>query len=56
MKVVVLTGPESSGKTFLAERLQQRFGQHAEFDADEAEEQAARAKAEGHRKAHHINH
>lgn len=26
MKVVVLTGPESSGKTFLAERLQQRFG------------------------------
>ncbi|MDD0843976.1 AAA family ATPase [Pseudomonas sp. Gutcm_11s] len=26
MKVVVLTGPESSGKTFLAERLQRRFG------------------------------
>ena len=26
MKVVVLTGPESSGKTFLTERLQQRFG------------------------------
>jgi len=26
MKVVVLTGPESSGKTFLAGRLQQRFG------------------------------
>ena len=26
VKVVVLTGPESSGKTFLAERLQQRFG------------------------------
>lgn len=26
MKVVVLTGPESSGKTFLAERLRQRFG------------------------------
>ena len=26
MKVVVLTGPESSGKTFLAERLQQRLG------------------------------
>lgn len=26
MKVVVLTGPESSGKTLLAERLQQRFG------------------------------
>ncbi|MWV12505.1 AAA family ATPase [Pseudomonas sp. R-28-1W-6] len=26
MKVVVLTGPESSGKTFLAERLQRHFG------------------------------
>ncbi|MEO4049326.1 AAA family ATPase [Pseudomonas sp. CAU 1711] len=26
MKVLVLTGPESSGKTFLAERLQRRFG------------------------------
>ncbi|MDH1063517.1 AAA family ATPase, partial [Pseudomonas sp. GD03985] len=26
MKVVVLTGPESSGKSFLAQRLQQRFG------------------------------
>lgn len=26
MKVVVLTGPESSGKTFLAERLRDRFG------------------------------
>ena len=26
MKVVVLTGPESSGKTFLAGRLQQHFG------------------------------
>lgn len=26
MKVLVLTGPESSGKTFLAERLQQQFG------------------------------
>ncbi|HSC83632.1 MAG TPA: AAA family ATPase [Pseudomonas sp.] len=26
MKVVVLTGPESSGKSFLAERLQQHFG------------------------------
>ncbi len=26
MKVVVLTGPESSGKTSLAERLQRRFG------------------------------
>ena len=26
VKVVVLTGPESSGKTFLAQRLQQRFG------------------------------
>lgn len=26
MKVVVLTGPESSGKTFLAEHLQRQFG------------------------------
>ncbi len=26
VKVVVLTGPESSGKSFLAQRLQQRFG------------------------------
>lgn len=26
MKVVVFTGPESSGKTFLAERMQRRFG------------------------------
>lgn len=26
MKTVVLTGPESSGKTFLSQRLQQRFG------------------------------
>lgn len=26
VKVVVLTGPESSGKTFLTARLQQRFG------------------------------
>ena len=26
MNVVVLTGPESSGKTFLAQRLQAHFG------------------------------
>ncbi|MDU2875251.1 MAG: N-acetylglucosamine-6-sulfatase, partial [Pseudomonas aeruginosa] len=26
MKVLVLTGPESSGKSWLAEQLQARFG------------------------------
>jgi len=34
------------------QRLHQRSGQHAQFDTDEAEEQAAGTEAEGDRKAH----